>query len=64
MKRVLIIGANGKIGKILSRKLKDEADFEPVAMLRKPEQASFLTISGWSVMWRVSKVVWMRLPRS
>ncbi|WP_268224164.1 SDR family oxidoreductase [Sinomicrobium oceani] len=46
MKRVLIIGANGKIGKILSRKLKDEADFEPVAMLRKPEQASFFDDLG------------------
>ena len=38
MKRVLIIGANGKIGKILAKKLKGSADFEPVAIVRKEEQ--------------------------
>jgi len=35
---VLIIGANGKIGRQLTQKLKDSKDFEPIAFLRKEEQ--------------------------
>ncbi len=35
---VLIIGANGKIGRQLTSKLKDSEGFEPIAFLRKQEQ--------------------------
>lgn len=38
MKKILVVGANGKIGRILTRKLKDSRDFEPVALVRKAEQ--------------------------
>ncbi|UII24021.1 SDR family oxidoreductase [Fulvivirga ligni] len=41
MKKVLIIGANGKIGKILVSKMKDGEDFTPVAMIRKEEQKDY-----------------------
>lgn len=40
MKRVLIIGANGKIGKILAKKMKSSTDFEPIVLVRKEEQKS------------------------
>jgi len=38
MKRVLIIGANGKIGKILASKMKNSTDLQPIAFIRKEEQ--------------------------
>lgn len=38
MKRILIIGANGGIGTLLTGKLKEAKGFEPIAMLRKEEQ--------------------------
>ncbi len=46
MKKVLIIGANGKIGRILSDKLKESSDFEPVAFLRKEEQKEYFDNKG------------------
>ncbi len=46
MKHVLIIGANGKIGRILSRKLKDSPHFDPVAFIRNPEQKAFFDEEG------------------
>ena len=36
--QVLIIGAHGQIGQILTDKMKDAADFTPVALIRKTEQ--------------------------
>merc|ERR1711977_740468 len=36
--KVLIVGANGKIGTILSERLSQEENFEPLAMIRKEEQ--------------------------
>ena len=36
--KVLIVGANGKIGTHLSKKLSQEENFEPLAMIRKEEQ--------------------------
>ncbi|UII26371.1 SDR family oxidoreductase [Fulvivirga maritima] len=46
MKKVLIIGANGKIGKILTNKMKEAEDFSPVAMIRKEEQKSYFKDLG------------------
>jgi len=41
MKKVLVIGANGKVGRILTKKLKDLSHFVPIAGVRKEEQESF-----------------------
>jgi len=41
MKKALIIGANGKIGRKLTKKLKDSSGWEPVAMLRKESQRDY-----------------------
>lgn len=38
MKKVLIIGANGKIGKILAAKMKVSTEFQPIALVRKEAQ--------------------------
>ncbi len=38
MKKVLIIGANGKVGKLLTQKLKESEEFAPIATFRKEEQ--------------------------
>lgn len=40
MKKVLIIGANGKVGKHITKKMKDSDDFTPTALIRKEEQKS------------------------
>lgn len=37
-KNVLVIGANGKVGTLLVKKLKDTKELAPVAGIRKPEQ--------------------------
>ena len=39
-KKILIIGAHGKIGQILTKKLADSDDYRPVAFLRKEAQKS------------------------
>ncbi|MGS2764445.1 SDR family oxidoreductase [Sinomicrobium sp. M5D2P9] len=49
MKRILIIGANGKVGKILSGKLKDSPDFDPIAFIRNPEQKPFFDKIGVTI---------------
>jgi nucleoside-diphosphate-sugar epimerase len=41
MQKVLIIGAHGKVGKIIVQKMKRSPDFTPVALFRKTEQESF-----------------------
>ncbi|RAV28753.1 SDR family oxidoreductase [Sinomicrobium soli] len=41
MKQVLIVGANGKVGRILCEKLKDASGYMPVALVRKEEQQAF-----------------------
>ncbi|MHA7098997.1 SDR family oxidoreductase [Roseivirga pacifica] len=38
---VLIIGANGKIGRIVAQKMSASEDFEPTALIRKEEQKSY-----------------------
>lgn len=39
--KVLIIGAHGKIGRIVAQKMKDSAQFNPTAFIRKEEQKAF-----------------------
>ena len=39
--KVLIIGAHGKIGKIVAKKMKASAQFYPTAFIRKEEQKNF-----------------------
>ncbi len=38
---VLIIGANGKVGRILTEQLNEDPGFNPVALIRKEEQKPF-----------------------
>ena len=51
MKKVLIIGANGQVGKIIVQKMKDAADFIPVALFRKEEQKGFF--EGLDVSYKI-----------
>ena len=44
--KVLIVGANGGIGRILSKKMTESEDLTPVAMIRKEEQRSFFDEIG------------------
>ncbi|PPK88084.1 uncharacterized protein YbjT (DUF2867 family) [Neolewinella xylanilytica] len=39
MQHVLVIGAHGQVGSLLTDKLHAASDFTPVALIRKPEQA-------------------------
>lgn len=41
MKNVLIIGANGQIGRIIATKMADSDDFAPTALFRKENQKEF-----------------------
>ena len=41
MKNVLIIGANGQVGKIITTKMKASDDFSPTALFRKEKQKEF-----------------------
>jgi uncharacterized protein YbjT (DUF2867 family) len=40
MKKILVIGANGKVGKHITKKMKEADDFTPTALIRKEEQKS------------------------
>ena len=44
--RVLVIGANGQTGSRVVRLLRDAPEFEPVAMLRLPEQQEAFNAMG------------------
>ena len=46
MMKVLIIGANGKIGRIITEKMKASPGFEPTAFIRKAEQQPFFDEMG------------------
>lgn len=46
MKKVLIIGANGKVGRILTAKLKEDPNSTPVAYIRSKEQVEFFHKMG------------------
>ncbi len=39
--KVLIVGAHGKIGKIISKKMSDSETYSPVAFIRKEEQKAY-----------------------
>lgn len=43
---VLIIGAHGKIGKIVAEKMKTDSRFNPTAFIRKEEQKAFFDTLG------------------
>ena len=46
MRKVLVLGANGKVGRILTQKLKDSSRFVPTATFRKEEQKDFFRQMG------------------
>lgn len=46
MNKVLIIGANGKVGRKLTQKVKESSDWEGVALIRKEEQKSYFDDMG------------------
>ena len=46
MKKILIFGANGKVGRILTQKLKESSGFVPKAALRKEDQVAFFRDKG------------------
>ncbi|MFC0877776.1 SDR family oxidoreductase [Saccharicrinis sp. FJH2] len=46
---VLIIGAHGKIGKLVAQKMKESDNFSPTAFIRKEEQKPFFDALGISV---------------
>lgn len=46
MRKVLVIGANGKVGRILTQKLHDSSSFEPTAVFRKEGQNDFFHQMG------------------
>jgi uncharacterized protein YbjT (DUF2867 family) len=46
MKKVLIIGASGKIGRLLTEKLTGETEFLPVALFRSEDQKDFFEKLG------------------
>jgi uncharacterized protein YbjT (DUF2867 family) len=41
MKKVLVVGANGKTGREITSILKDKEGYDPIAMVRKKEQISY-----------------------
>lgn len=46
MRKVLVFGANGKVGRILTQKLKDSSRYTPTAAIRKEEQGDFFRKMG------------------
>ncbi|AKP52062.1 SDR family oxidoreductase [Cyclobacterium amurskyense] len=50
MEKVLIIGANGNVGRILIENLSEHPDYSPVAMVRKESQAEELKNKGVSTV--------------
>ena len=46
MKKVLVIGSNGKVGRILTSKLKDSSHFIPTAVIRNKEQIDYFQKMG------------------
>lgn len=48
--KVLIVGANGKVGKIVSQKMSESKDYEPTAFIRKEEQQAYFQDLGIPVI--------------
>ncbi|WP_116126786.1 SDR family oxidoreductase [Lewinella sp. IMCC34183] len=46
MQNVLIIGAHGQVGQLLTDQLADSSDFTPLALIRKAEQRSLFADKG------------------
>ncbi|THH35587.1 SDR family oxidoreductase [Neolewinella litorea] len=46
MKNVLIVGAHGQVGQLLTDKLNEAPDFTPVALIRKEEQRELFAEKG------------------
>lgn len=46
MENILVIGANGKTGRIISKVLNNASGYEPYAMIRKEKQKSFFEDQG------------------
>ena len=46
MQNILVIGANGKTGRIVTKILRDSTDFKPFAMIRKDVQKPFFENQG------------------
>lgn len=46
MRKVIVLGANGKVGRILTQKLKDSSRFEPTATFRIDKQKGFFKEMG------------------
>lgn len=46
MQNILVIGANGKTGRIVTKILRDSTDFKPFAMIRKAVQKPFFENQG------------------
>lgn len=46
MRKVLVLGANGKVGRIVTQKLKDSSRFAPTATFRKEEQKDYFREMG------------------
>lgn len=46
MEKILVLGANGKVGRIVTQKLKDSSRFVPTATFRKSEQKDFFKKMG------------------
>ena len=46
MQHVLIIGANGQVGKIIATQMNDDQEFTPVALFRKEKQKDFFEEKG------------------
>lgn len=44
--KVIIIGANGKVGRLITQQMKASAHFEPTAFIRKQEQKSYFENLG------------------
>ncbi|SDR01974.1 SDR family oxidoreductase [Flagellimonas zhangzhouensis] len=44
--KVIIIGANGKVGRLIAQKMSTSHDFEPTALIRKEEQKEYFDSIG------------------
>ncbi|MBO0340375.1 MAG: SDR family oxidoreductase [Bacteroidota bacterium] len=48
--KVVIIGANGKVGRLIAQKMSASQDFEPTALIRKEEQKEYFESIGVSTI--------------
>lgn len=48
--KVVIIGANGKVGRLIAKKMSETKEFEPTALIRKEAQRSYFETIGVPVI--------------